>query len=133
MVENEIIHDDTTTTTTTTAAGETSGTGYSVGDTSSTQIATNNANDYADCIDNNNDRMMNGFNRNERNAIVEKVENCLPAAGCMSSVKSISSENGTLNINGSVDLRCISNVEEGKFNIFSIYFLCNFAVSRVLS
>ncbi|KAG4071185.1 hypothetical protein HA402_001175 [Bradysia odoriphaga] len=107
LVENEIIHDDTI------AAGELSGTNaseYSDVDISSTQIATNNSNDYADCIDNNNDQ-MNGFNRNERNAIVEKMENCLPV-GCSSSVKSISSENSTLNINGSVDLRCISNVEE---------------------
>lgn len=118
LVENEIIHDNTT------AGGETIGTtelAYSNGDISSTQIATNNSNDYADCIDNNNDQ-MNGFNRDERNCIVEKVENISPV-GCSSLAKSISSENSTLNINGSVDLRCISNVEEGKFNENAILFL----------
>lgn len=116
LVENEIIHDNTT------AAGETNSMiemAYNNTDTSSMQITTNNSNDYADCIDNINDQ-MNGFNRDERNCIVEKVENILPV-GCL--VKSISSENSILNINGSADLRCISNVEEGKFNENAILFL----------
>lgn len=119
LVENEIIHDDNTT------AGETISTNaaseYSNGEISSIQIATNNSNDYADCIDNNNDQ-MNEFSRAERNCFVEKVENRLPV-GCVSLAKSISSENNTLNINGSVDLRCISSVEEGKLNENAILFL----------
>lgn len=110
LVENEIIHDNTT------INGETIGTNaldYGNGDISSIQIGTNNANDYADCIDNNNDQ-MNGFNRDERNCFVEKMENGIVPAGCSSLAKSVSAENSTLNINGSVDLRCISNIEEGK-------------------
>lgn len=117
LVENEIIHDNT-------IAGETistDGLAHCNGDVSSIQLVTNHSNDYADCIDNNNDQ-MNGFNRDERNCIVEKVEKILPV-GYSSSAKSISSENSTLNINGSADLRCISNVEEGKFNENAILFL----------
>ncbi len=133
LVENEIIHDNT-------IAGETNNNGTnnaseynnSNGGISSTQIATNNTSDYADCIDNNNDQ-MNGFNRDERNCIVEKVENILPA-GCSSIIaKSISSENSTLNINGSMDLRCISNVEEGECsNENAILFLYHVCVCVIL-
>lgn len=127
LVENEIIHDNTTT-------GETNSLNAldynGDGDISSTQIATNNMSVYADCIENTNDQ-PNGFNRDERNCVVEKVENILPV-GCSSggaSAKSNSSENNTLHINGSMDLRCISNVEEGKFqwkcNFY--FYVCNFA------
>lgn len=116
LVENEIIHDNTTTTIAT--EDETNDPNVS-----STQIASHNSNSYTDCIDNINDQ-MNGFNRDERNCIVEKVENILPV-GYSSSAKSISSENNTLNINGSVDLRCISNVEEGELNENAILvFMC---------